>query len=141
MIGPDFAQRFAADWIGAWNRHDLDAVLALCADELELSMPRLPAPAGRLRGKTKVAAWWARALTAPSLTVAPRVHLAAAAALPGTDSLVLLLRGTRPSAQVFRFRPDGRVTAIAVHTQPADDTETLCGRALVSLMALLPPGA
>lgn len=120
MIAPDFAQRFAADWITAWNRHDLDAVLALCADELELSMPRLPAPAGRLRGKTKVAAWWARALTAPSLTVAPRLHLTAAAALPGTDSLVLLLRGTRPSAQVFRFRPDGRVTAIAVHTPPPE---------------------
>lgn len=120
MIGPDFAQRFAADWIGAWNRHDLDAVLALCANELELSMPRLPAPAGRLRGKTKVAAWWARALTAPSLTLAPRLHLAVAAALPGTDSLVLLLRGTRPSAQVFRFRPDGRVSAIAVHTQPPE---------------------
>lgn len=119
MIAPDFAQRFAADWIGAWNRHDLDAVLALCADDLELSMPRLPAPAGRLRGKTKVAAWWARALTAPSLTVAPRLRLAATA-LPGTDSLVLLLRGTRPSAQVFRFRPDGRVSAIAVHTPPPE---------------------
>lgn len=120
MIAPDFAQRFAADWIAAWNRHDLDAVLALCADELELSMPRLPAPAGRLRGKTKVAAWWARALTAPSLTVGPRMHLAAAATLIATDSLVLLLRGSRPSAQVFSFGPDGRVSAIAVHTLPPE---------------------
>jgi ketosteroid isomerase-like protein len=28
MIDAAFAQRFAADWIAAWNRHDLDAILA-----------------------------------------------------------------------------------------------------------------
>jgi len=115
MIAPAFARCFTADWIGAWNRHDLDAVLALCADELELSMPRLPAPAHRLRGKAAVGAWWARALTPPAMTVGPRLQLAAVATLIATDSLVLLLRGSRPSAQMFRFRADGQMIAIAVH--------------------------
>lgn len=120
MITVAFAHQFAADWVGAWNRHDLEAVLDHCADDIELTAPRLPAPTSRLRGKTAVAAWWARALTAPSLTVMPCLHLAAAATLTGPDSLVLLLRGGRPSAQLFRFRPDGRVSAIAVHTLPPE---------------------
>ena len=118
MIDPDFAHRFAADWIVAWNRLDLDAVLARCADDIELTAPRLPAPANRLCGKTAVAAWWARAMTAPSLTVAPRLKLTAVANLAGTESVVLLYRDRRRlRAQTFRFQPDGRVIHTAIHQQ------------------------
>ena len=118
MIDPDFAHRFAADWIAAWNRLDLDAVLARCADDIELTAPRLPAPSNRLCGKTTVAAWWARAMTAPSLTVAPRLKLTAVANLAGTESVVLLYRDRlRLRAQTFRFQPDGRVIHTAIHQQ------------------------
>ena len=118
MITPDFAHRFAADWIVAWNRLDLDAVLAQCADDIELTAPRLPAPSNRLRGKTAVAAWWARAMTAPSLTVAPRLKLTAVADLVGTESVVLLYRDRlQLRAQTFRFQPDGRVIHAAIHQQ------------------------
>ena len=82
MITASFARQFAAAWIGAWNRHDLDAVLAHCADDIELTAPRLPAPSNRLRGKTAVAAWWAPALTAPALTVGPCLNLTAPASHP-----------------------------------------------------------
>ena len=116
MITVSFAQHFAAAWIGAWNRHDLDAVLAHCAEDIELTAPRLPAPGSRLRGKSAVAAWWARALTAPSLTVAPRLQLAATATLIGTDSMVLLYHsGGRLHAQTFRFRPNGLLSHTAIH--------------------------
>lgn len=116
MISTGFAQQFARDWIGAWNRHDLDAVLAHCADDIELTAPRLPAPANRLRGKPAVAAWWARALTPPTLTVGPRLELTAATTLIGTDGVVLLYRsGGRLRAQTFRFRPNGQVSHTAIH--------------------------
>jgi len=116
MITARFAQHFAADWIGAWNRHDLDAVLAHCADDIELTAPHLPGPGSHLRGKTAVAAWWARALTAPSLTVPPRLQLAAVATLTGTDGVVLLYRsGGRLHAQTFRFRPNGQLSHTAIH--------------------------
>ena len=116
MITARFAQRFAADWIAAWNRHDLDAVLAHCADDIELTVARLPARVGRLRGKVAVAAYWARTLTAPSLTVTPGLHLTATAALTGTDSVILLYRAGGPRrAQSFRFDPDARVNYTAIH--------------------------
>ncbi len=116
MITAGFARQFAATWIGAWNRHDLDAVLAHCADDIELTAPRLPGPGSRLRGKTAVAAWWARALTAPSLTVGPRLQLTAATTLTGSDDMVLLYRsGGRLHAQTFRFRPNGLLSHTAIH--------------------------
>lgn len=116
MITAGFAQHFAAAWIGAWNRHDLDAVLAHCADDIELAAPRLPGPGSRLCGKSAVAAWWARALTAPSLTVGPRLQLTAATTLIGTDDMVLLYRsGGRLHAQTFRFRPNGLLSHTAIH--------------------------
>ena len=37
MIDLPVAERFAADWIDAWNRHDLDAILAHYADDFDLS--------------------------------------------------------------------------------------------------------
>ncbi|MGC1511410.1 MAG: nuclear transport factor 2 family protein [Acidimicrobiales bacterium] len=116
MITAGFARQFAATWIGAWNRHDLDAVLAHCADDIELTAPRLPGPGSRLRGKTAVAAWWARALTAPSLTVAPRLQLTAVTTLTGSDDMVLLYRsGGRLHAQTFRFQPNGLLSHTAIH--------------------------
>lgn len=57
MIDADFAARFATDWIAAWNRHDLDALLDRCTDDLEWTSPLLPrlarASSGALRGEAR----------------------------------------------------------------------------------------
>jgi len=34
-----FAERFGADWIAAWNSHDLDRVLTHYEDDFEMSSP------------------------------------------------------------------------------------------------------
>ena len=74
------------------------------------------APSNRLRGKAAVAAWWARALTAPALTVSPCLNLTAPATLTGTDTMVMLYRsGGRLRAQTFRFWPNGQVSHTAIH--------------------------
>lgn len=39
MIDSAFARHFAADWIEAWNRHDLGAILAHYADDFEMRSP------------------------------------------------------------------------------------------------------
>lgn len=39
MISREFAERFAKDWVDAWNRHDLEAVLSHYADDFEMSSP------------------------------------------------------------------------------------------------------
>ncbi len=120
MIDADFTARFGTDWIAAWNRHDLDALLARCADDVEWASPLLPrlarAPSGVLRGKSAIGACWARLLTAPALTLAPRLHCTALLSLGGQDSLVLLsCAGPRTIAQSFAFRADGRVARLVTH--------------------------
>lgn len=41
-----FAEQFAADWIDAWNAHDLDRVLAHYSDDFEMSSPVIVQIAG-----------------------------------------------------------------------------------------------
>ena len=60
------AERFAAQWVTAWNAHDLEGILAHYADDIELYSPAIVKvmgePSGVLRGKDKVRAYWAHAL-------------------------------------------------------------------------------
>ncbi len=55
------------DWIAAWNSHDLERVLALYADDFEMTSDRIPAlgfdASGTLRGKENVRTYWSKALT------------------------------------------------------------------------------
>ncbi|HXF07368.1 MAG: nuclear transport factor 2 family protein [Pseudomonadota bacterium] len=120
MIDAAFAQRFAAEWIAAWNRHDLDAILAHYADDFEMASPLIPRlagePSGRLRGKRRVGAYWARALTPPALTVAPRLRFELIGILTGVDSVALHYRSGRgPAVEVFEFAPGGKVIRAAAH--------------------------
>ena len=66
VITPEFAQRFADEWIAAWNAHDLERILAHYEDDFEMSSPVIVAiggePSGRLRGKAAVGAYWSAAL-------------------------------------------------------------------------------
>lgn len=54
------------DWIAAWNARDLERVLALYADDAEMTSDRIPAmgfdASGTLRGKDRLRAYWGKAL-------------------------------------------------------------------------------
>ena len=60
------ATNFAAEWIGAWNEHDLPCVLSHYTEDFEMSSPKIVEiagePSGRLVGKDAVGAYWATAL-------------------------------------------------------------------------------
>lgn len=60
------AQTFAAEWVAAWNRHDVDAVLAHYADDFTMTTPMiqklLGIAAGTLQGKQDVGDYWRAAL-------------------------------------------------------------------------------
>lgn len=62
MITQERAERFAAEWIAAWNAHDLEHILAFYADDFEMSSPKIiritGEPSGKLRGKAAVGAYW-----------------------------------------------------------------------------------
>ena len=110
-----FAERFAADWIAAWNAHDLERVLEHYADDFEMSSPVIVQiagePSGMLKGKAAVGAYWHKALQ-----LIPDLHFELYEVLAGVDSVVLYYRGARgPAAEVFHFGPDGRVIRAFAH--------------------------
>src|SRR5262249_50730454 len=56
----DTMMRFADEWVAAWNRRDVDAVLAHYADDAQFVSPVASAVVGRplLRAKQELAAHW-----------------------------------------------------------------------------------
>jgi steroid delta-isomerase len=60
----DAMMRFAEEWVAAWNRRDVDAVLAHYADDAQFVSPVASAVVGRavLRDKQELAGYWRAAL-------------------------------------------------------------------------------
>ncbi len=109
MITRGFAERFAQEWISAWNSHDLDQILSHYSDDFTMSSPRIAAlteqSSGILCGKTAVADYWRRALAS-----APDLHFALIGAYLGADSVALHYEGHRgPVVEVLFFDEHGLV--------------------------------
>lgn len=115
MLTREFADRFAAEWIDAWNSHDLDRILAHYAEDFTMASPRIALvagePSGVLCGREAVGAYWKRALE-----LAPSLRFELLATFVGAGSVVLHYEGVRgPATEVFFFGPDGRVSWAAAH--------------------------
>lgn len=84
-MAPEFAERFAAEWIAAWNSGDLERILSHYSDDFEMRSPLIAergfAPDGCLRGKQAVRPYWQAGLKAvPPLRFEPvGVHVGAGA--------------------------------------------------------------
>jgi hypothetical protein len=110
------ARRVAEEWLDAWNRHDLDAVLAHYADGIEFTSPFVVELTGRadgtLRGIDELRSYFARALDAfPELRFTDlRVAL-------GVWSVTLCYRSVRdlPAAETMFFDGDGKVVRVLAH--------------------------
>lgn len=111
-----FAERFAADWIDAWNAHDLDRVLSHYADDVEMSSPFIVQVAGELsgtlRGKAAVGAYWKKALD-----LIPDLRFELISVLVGVTSVALYYKGARGrlAAEVFHFGVDRKVSRAFAH--------------------------
>lgn len=115
MVDRDFAEHFAADWVAAWNSHDLDRILSHYVDDFEMSSPYIAQiagePSGTLQGKAAVGAYWKLALARM-----PELRFELVTTLIGAHSLTLYYRGARGmAAEVFFFAADGRVQRAAAH--------------------------
>lgn len=115
MIDEPFARSFAAEWIAAWNAHDLDRVLSHYVDDFEMRSPLIAAiagePSGRLTGKAAVRAYWEK-----GLQLLPALHFELVSILVGVEGLTLLYRGHRGLvAEVFRFGTDRNVVEVSAH--------------------------
>jgi ketosteroid isomerase-like protein len=113
-VSPDEARRFAAEWVAAWNAHDLEAILAHYAEDCTMASPRIvdfgQEPSGKLRGKDALRAYWGKALAAQ-----PELRFTLEDVLLGVDGLTLLYRNQRGQrvAESVRFDAHGKVVEAA----------------------------
>lgn len=116
MIDKKFAEHFAQEWIDSWNSHDLSHILSHYADDFEMSSPVIVAiagePSGILKGKEKVATYWAKALQ-----LLPDLPFELMSILIEVNSITLYYRGARRrlAAEVFHFGPDEKVVKAFAH--------------------------
>jgi ketosteroid isomerase-like protein len=109
------AEEFAAEWISAWNSHDLDRILAHYEDDFEMSSPvivqTMNEPSGRLKGKELISKYWAKALDRYPDLLFEKLHV-----LAGANSVTIVYNGVRGlSAEVFHFSGTGKVSSAHAH--------------------------
>jgi ketosteroid isomerase-like protein len=109
----DEARRYAEEWAEAWNRRDLEAVLAHFEDDVVFSSPKALQIVGvpTLRGKPPLRDYWRAALASVGslrFTVRRILWDGAAAELSIVYDRDLDGRRDR-AAEVLQFGPAGRV--------------------------------
>jgi ketosteroid isomerase-like protein len=115
MISREFGEKFAKEWIEAWNSHDLDRVLSHYSEDFTMSSPYIAQIAGvesgSLTGKPAVRAYWAAALQK-----VPALRFELVQILVGAESVTIYYRGVRGmAAEVFFFGQDHLVHRAAAH--------------------------
>jgi hypothetical protein len=122
MISPEQADRFATEWIGAWNAHDLDAIVAHYAEDVDFVSPFVAALTGeesaRIEGRAALREYFRRGLDA-----FPDLHFELYTALPGVSSIALHYRsvGGRLAIETMELDPAGLVVRAAAHYSPPQD--------------------
>jgi ketosteroid isomerase-like protein len=117
MITQEQAERLAHEWIDAFNRHDLDAVLSHYAEDVDFTSPFVVEvagePSGTLRGKDALRAYFQRALERY-----PDLGFELLEVLTGVNGYTILHRSKhrgRLATEVMLLNADGRVAKVMVH--------------------------
>ena len=98
------------DWIAAWNSHDLERVLALYAEDSEMTSDRIPAlgfdVSGTLRGKDRLRAYWSKALQ-----LLPNLHFDLIDTYVSPDSIVVFYQNERGAkiCEYLRLDAEGKI--------------------------------
>jgi hypothetical protein len=106
----DEAARFASDWAEAWNRHDIDAVLAHYADDIEMTTPMiqrvLGIESGTLKGKQAVGDYWRAAICK-----VPNLAFSIIDVTSGVDAVSIYYRAVmgKTAIETFFFNKEGFV--------------------------------
>ena len=98
------------EWIARWNSRDLERVLALYADDFEMTSDKIQLLgfdlSGMLRGKDKVRAYWTKALT-----LVPDLHFELIDTYVSPDSLVVFYQNERGGkiCEYLRLNAQGKI--------------------------------
>lgn len=114
------AERFASEWIEAWNRHELEAILGHYDERIRFRSPfvvqLLGDPSGLIEGKSRL-----RPYFETGLRKFPNLRFELEQVYPGVDSVVLCYRSVRNlrAAELMRFGASGKVVEASAHYAPA----------------------
>lgn len=110
------ADAIAAEWVAAWNAHDLERVLSHYADPLEFTSPLVVERLGRADGTVRTKAEL-RGYFAVGLAPGTDLHFELLDVLPGVDSVTLYYRNHRGRtvAETMFLDARGQVRKAAVH--------------------------
>jgi ketosteroid isomerase-like protein len=111
---PQDAIAYVDHHVEVWNRHDVEEILDLYAEDAELTSPLAVDVVGTpvVRGREELREYFGTALKA-NPTLAFEVH----DVLRGEDSITFYMRsvGGRMVAEVLFINPDGRVGKVFAH--------------------------
>jgi len=109
-LEPQAIAQLGKEWVAAWNARDLERVLALYADDAEMTSDRIPAfgfdPSGTLRGKDRLRAYWGK-----GLELLPNLHFTLIDLYVSPDSLVVFYSNERGAriCEYLRLNADGKI--------------------------------
>ena len=112
-------QTFAAEWLAAWNAHDVEAVLSHFHEDAVFSSPFaalvVPGSGGRLVGKPAIRAYWSAGIAR-----VPDLHFTLDALFAGVDCLVIAYVNQKQVrvSEVLKFA--GALVIEGHGTYPAD---------------------
>ncbi len=98
------------DWIAAWNSHDLERILALYADDSEMTSDKIAAlgldASGTLRGKDSLRMYWGKALA-----LFPNLHFELIDTFVSPDSVVVFYVNDRGAkiCEYLRLDAEGKI--------------------------------
>lgn len=109
-------QKFAEEWIKAWNSHDLDTILSHYSDDIEIVTPMIKLATGgkesSLKGKFAVREYWKTALEKY-----PDLHFELIKSRAGVDSVALFYKSImdKHAMEVMFFNEDGKINKMYAH--------------------------
>ena len=109
-------REFAAEWVAAWNAHDLERVLSHYEDDVILTSPRirliLGTQDGTIRGKPAL-----RNYMGMALKKVPDLRFTLDRVFSGIDSVVLEFHTTdgRHGAEFMEFGHSGLISRVAAN--------------------------
>jgi ketosteroid isomerase-like protein len=111
---PEDAIAYVDHHVEVWNRHDLDEILALYAEDVELTSPlaRDVVGSATVRGHEALRDYFGTALKAN-----PDLRFEVHDILRGEDTITFYMRsvGGRMVAEVLFINPDGRIGKVFAH--------------------------
>ncbi len=116
MLTKEKAHAFAAEWIEAWNSHDLEHILTHYAENVVLISPvaanLLNDPSGTVKGKDALRAYFKKGLDAHK-----QLRFEPIETMWGLSSIVLHYanqRGTK-SGEFMEFDADGKIVKVVAN--------------------------